>query len=249
MRIPAFVILMLAMTAVAELNSNTTDAALKRMARHPFRKVDGIIYDIRPQVVYFEHRGGSNLMPEWRPIVGEVIQILDDGLLVRAEELHGIVGDERNVFLRNYPGQDSLTDGKYVVALARRADRYQYTTVGGGRATVEAWDYGKIPSENELATFREQDAKKSRELATRRAEAMARVQAERERKRVEADIKVLEYQQKRAAEGSAQAQYDLALRYLIGAGVATNKLEAQRLLKLSADQDFAPAKQKLRELQ
>ncbi|MEW6303884.1 MAG: hypothetical protein AB1705_10460 [Verrucomicrobiota bacterium] len=48
--------------------------------------------------------------------------------------------------------------------------------------------------------------------------------------------RLLEWQIKRAAEGSATAQYDLALKYYRGEGVEKNEAEARRLFKLAADQ-------------
>ena len=42
--------------------------------------------------------------------------------------------------------------------------------------------------------------------------------------------KVVEFQKKRAAGGSPQAAYDLALRYMNGDGVAKDFAEARRLL-------------------
>jgi len=60
--------------------------------------------------------------------------------------------------------------------------------------------------------------------------------------------KTIEFQKKRAAEGSPSAQYELGLRYLTGDGVEKNEAEGMKLLDQSADQDYTLAKRKLEEL-
>lgn len=57
--------------------------------------------------------------------------------------------------------------------------------------------------------------------------------------------KVLEFQQRRAAEGSAQAQFDMAIRYLEGDGVERNPARGRELLEQSAKGGFEPAAKKL----
>jgi hypothetical protein len=60
--------------------------------------------------------------------------------------------------------------------------------------------------------------------------------------------KVLEFQQKRAAEGSASAQFDLALRYLSGDGVERNEATARSWLLKAAAGGNSQATKKLQEL-
>jgi TPR repeat protein len=61
--------------------------------------------------------------------------------------------------------------------------------------------------------------------------------------------RTVEFQKKRAVDGSAVSQYDLGLRFLGGDGVEQNSEEGLRLLKQSAAQDYTPAKQKLAQLE
>lgn len=64
----------------------------------------------------------------------------------------------------------------------------------------------------------------------------------------EIDNNVVEFQMKRAAEGSASAQYDLAMRYLKGNSVEADFDKAMDLLRQSADQDYSKAASKLKVL-
>ena len=61
--------------------------------------------------------------------------------------------------------------------------------------------------------------------------------------------KTIEFQKKRAAEGSPSAQYELGLRYLRGDGVDKDETAGMKLLEQSARQDYTLAKKKLEELQ
>jgi TPR repeat protein len=60
--------------------------------------------------------------------------------------------------------------------------------------------------------------------------------------------KTIEFQKRRAAEGSATSQYDLGLRYLNGDGLEKNPEEARKWLELSAKGGNNQAKAKLEEL-
>ncbi len=61
----------------------------------------------------------------------------------------------------------------------------------------------------------------------------------------ETAAKVLAFQQQRALAGSAQAQYDLGVRYLTGDAVEKNLTEARKWLTLAAAQKHAFATKKL----
>lgn len=66
---------------------------------------------------------------------------------------------------------------------------------------------------------------------------------------LEAQKRAAEAVRKRAEAGSASAQYDLAIRYLTGKGVATNLVEARKWLEAAARQGDYWAKKKLAELE
>ena len=72
--------------------------------------------------------------------------------------------------------------------------------------------------------------------------------ADAEKAKQETLRKTIEFQKKRAAEGSPSAQYELGLRYLDGDGVEKDEPAGTQLLQESAKQDYTLAKKKLEEL-
>lgn len=66
--------------------------------------------------------------------------------------------------------------------------------------------------------------------------------------KAEALRKTVEFQKKRASEGSESAQYELGLRYLKGDGVDKDPAEGRKWLALSAKNGYIPATKKLTEL-
>jgi TPR repeat protein len=72
--------------------------------------------------------------------------------------------------------------------------------------------------------------------------------ADAEKAKMETLKKNIEFQKKRAAEGSPSAQYELGLRYLNGDGVEKDEAGGMKLLEASAKQDYTLAKRKLDEL-
>lgn len=62
------------------------------------------------------------------------------------------------------------------------------------------------------------------------------------------DKNLLEYQKKKAAEGSPNAQYSLGVRYLAGDGVEKNKETAVKWLEKASKQGNNQATKKLEEL-
>ena len=72
--------------------------------------------------------------------------------------------------------------------------------------------------------------------------------ADAEKAKQETLRKTIEFQKKRAAEGSPSAQYELGLRYLNGDGLDKDEGAGMKLLEESAKQDYTLAKRKLEEL-
>lgn len=66
--------------------------------------------------------------------------------------------------------------------------------------------------------------------------------------RDEAQRKAVEFQKKRAAEGSESAQYELGVRYLKGDGVEKDEATGRKWLAESAKNGYGPASKKLEEL-
>jgi TPR repeat protein len=72
--------------------------------------------------------------------------------------------------------------------------------------------------------------------------------AKEKAKKEEVLRKTIEFQKKRAAEGSPSAQYELGLRYLHGDGLEKNEAEGRKWIEKSAKKDYSLAKKKLEEL-
>ena len=64
----------------------------------------------------------------------------------------------------------------------------------------------------------------------------------------EALRRTVEFQKKRAEEGSESAQYELGMRYLKGDGLEKNETAARRWLALSSKNGYGPATRKLEDL-
>lgn len=64
----------------------------------------------------------------------------------------------------------------------------------------------------------------------------------------EAVRKTVEFQKKRADEGSESAQYELGVRYLKGDGVEKDEATARKWLTLSSKNGYGPATRKLEEI-
>jgi TPR repeat protein len=64
----------------------------------------------------------------------------------------------------------------------------------------------------------------------------------------QATRKTIEFQKRRAEEGSSTAQYDLGIRYIKGDGVERDEAKGRVLLEASAKNGFNPAVKKLSEL-
>ena len=78
----------------------------------------------------------------------------------------------------------------------------------------------------------------------------APVNAEKAKEEKDAVLKrTVDFQKKRAEEGSASAQYDLGKRYLNGDGVEKNLAEAKKWFDAAAKQEHVGAAQKLEEIQ
>lgn len=202
-----------------------------------FRKVEGVTYDLRS----FEASRRPNSfvgrrppqLDDWGTVSGKVISVTSEGVLLL--KLNNSV-----IFVTGaLPGEP--VDGRYFWDIyAKHTGAYQYTSVAGALKTVPLYDCG---TEDYDAFQKAFDILTKGAIAFKEAEHKALTE-----KLSAADVKALEFQVKRAQEGSASAQYDLGIRYLDGKGVERNEDKALEWLKKSAAQDNIPAKQKLKEL-
>jgi hypothetical protein len=97
--------------------------------KHPLRVIGGKLYDFTPLINSKDEDAYSTWV-----VHGKVLQVTDDGLLVKRGSL--------TVHLRNYRNQSSVIDGSEVICAAAVVGRYQYTTVSGSKSTVVDYDCG-----------------------------------------------------------------------------------------------------------
>lgn len=218
----------------------TTRGFSRNLLVDPFRKVDGRRHDLRP-LMNWANAGLStpstqpytvpNPMPDWQVVEGRIIQVIDEGVLV--------VRGETVCLVRNWPGKAKAVDNDEIDVLALRAGTFQYRSTAGASKTIAAYDYGQLPTKEERVQMQA--------AAVERFEA-ARVARETadEQKKAAAEAKVVDFLKRRADQGSASAQYDLALRYLEGRGVEENREQAATLLDAAAKQGHADAVRKLK---
>jgi hypothetical protein len=113
-----------------------------------YRKLGDRYLDLQPLFTWMnyppERRSKTgNPMPAWRTLAVKVSQVLPEGLLV-----HRYGGSDGGtaanaIFLRNFPGQQKMVDGKYISALAvQLPEPFRYKNVLGSVETVEQYDYG-----------------------------------------------------------------------------------------------------------
>jgi hypothetical protein len=78
----------------------------------------------------------------------------------------------------------------------------------------------------------------------------AAVAAEQEKQTylIEADVAAVQWQIKRAAEGSTSALFDLGVRHLVGNGVEKDEVLGKQMIKNAAEQGYAYAIKKLKTL-
>lgn len=79
--------------------------------------------------------------PKWSgyQVRGDVVSVLPDGVIVRNP-------GGKVWLLKNHPDQTKLVDNAQVDVLAMPVGKFTYKTTTGARATVEAYDFGAMPT-------------------------------------------------------------------------------------------------------
>lgn len=103
--------------------------------------------------------------------------------------------------------------------------------------------------EAERQRSQEMERMNKQEEAFRLAEVMEQRRIESAKKSTEADVRVLKFQQQKAAEGYGGAQYELGLRYLHGKGVETNRDLAIQWLNSACTNGLSEATNALSKIQ
>jgi hypothetical protein len=92
--------------------------------RHPLRVIEGKLDDFTWALKY-----GPQGYEIWM-IKGKVLQVLNDGLLVRRDDV------DLTIFLKNSSKQETAIDGSPIKTLAVPVGRYQYLNTQGAQQTV-----------------------------------------------------------------------------------------------------------------
>ncbi|MHC1762906.1 MAG: tetratricopeptide repeat protein [Verrucomicrobiia bacterium] len=204
-----------------------TSNAAEKMGPLDYREVGGVVYEVSQvqrlrTTEALASRYGINrqtsaarVLPNWEFINGRVIQVLPNGLLLS--------GGNSPVLLRNHPSQSVITEADRVSVAAMRIGRYTYRNAFGASATIPEYDFGKPvdPPGRGVSQLK------------RMAESQDPDEPER---------RVVEFQKKRAAEGSVEAAFELGKRYLEGRGVDKDADQARRYLQQAAAGDHKEAK-------
>lgn len=201
------------------------------------RKVDGKWVDLAPLWSFYANERNNVRVPSmdqpWRRIHCELLQVLDEGLLVS-----NMLNRGETLLVRNYPRWQTMQKGRRFTVDGYRAGTHSYVTVLGDRSTVSVLDYGLLPTAEELQ-------ERQRASAIEQSRRVSQTKAQTGVKLVEAQMRIVEFQKKRAAEGSDTAQYELALRYLTGTGVDSDAQHGLRLLEAAAAQGHSKAQEQL----
>ena len=205
----------------AKAKVDAAKAKVDALGGHIFRRVDGKIYNLFQTGVF---------------VGGYVQGVRDDALIVRTGQDSG---DYRAI--KNYKGE-AVAD-KYIYTVAMRNGIYT-----DGNTPLELYDCGTILSPDEER--QQEQATREKMVADAKAKADA-VTALREAQRQKSFIinsnEVVRLSLE-ATNGSAAAQYSLALHYLDGRGCETNKDLAVHWLKIASDGGYFGASNKLAEL-
>ena len=228
---------------IANIYCTTAQACLKK----PLRKIDGKIVNITPHCAQLQkiQRGekydASQILPGWELFFCKVLQVLDDGLLVTKFEFPNIDSNGETVFVRNLPSEDSVVDGERRYFFAKNVGRYSYKTTAGARATVPSYDYGLVPTKEEIV-----EAANKQSLSNK--DAAEKVRVDNVLKKSEAENKALKWNQDQAEKGDPYGQYRMGMRYLNGDGVAKDETKAREWFIKASAQNHVDAKAELKKL-
>jgi hypothetical protein len=148
--------------SVVWLCAISLSAQTSSMPYHPFRRVDGKVYDLRARYQWeanwsqYDSKYDADQAKPYKSWMGDewttwkVLQVVDDGLLIEGEyktlDLDGppfyVTKHTEPFMLVNYPDQKTVVDNQVIHFLALKTGTYSYTSVGGGTKTITKCDYG-----------------------------------------------------------------------------------------------------------
>ena len=118
---------------------------------------------------------------------------------------------------------------------------YKYKTISSGSRTIPRY---KLIPKDEVERLRQKLAADRKEaLDAANAARAQQAKAEAEKKRLKMEAKTIELLERRIADGSADAAWDLGNRYLDGQGVLADAFKARSLIALASERGNERAKQ------
>jgi hypothetical protein len=234
---------------VAEFEDEAFLTYIESALSLPYRLFGETVTDLRI-LGFAMKRGMTEFEKGWHLVGGLVVEKSDKGLLLRLDRRYFPAGGV--VFINRFPTGAAVRRNQALGIMAKTSGSRELVLESGEKQIVAVYEFGLMPSKKMIEVV---DMKaKTREKLNRQAIAVISQkkadakQAETERKKQATDLRAVEYLRKRVKQGSASAQYSLALRYLDGAGVPKNQGEGLRLLKAAAKQNHYMSKRKLKEL-
>lgn len=252
MKIAAFAMAILVTLFAQAQDGDRQWLFIKFAERDPYRKVDGELFDLNPRFRWADPSNNAGSFPkpspEWKFLGGKVLQLADDGILLRKYHDFKLSGDYDLVYVKNFPMTIRVVDDSPVAIYAMPSGRHQYTSTIGATKTVEAYDYGTIPTSQEISNLvKIADLKRSTAdaaLSIRISEANAAAAL----KRVEQRAAELKHHQRLADKGDAYGQLRMGERYLKGDGVEEDQAKAIDYLNKAASQGNETAKAMLQKI-
>jgi hypothetical protein len=219
---------------------------------NPYRRIGDSYYNLMPFYAVPYPNTNANLTPysvdhalqSWTSHYCEVVEVLDDGLLVRPRSRNDM-GD--TFFLTNYPSHKHLVDNELISFMARASGNYRYTDTTGASRSVPFYDCGVAVSYEEIDKALHLSEKAAAKAAAESAQKAAD-DALRLKKRAEAQANAVKMYQTLAEKGDAYGQFRLGEFYRDGDGVAQDAAKAKELFTKSAaqgNQDAARALDKM----
>ena len=239
MRTTILLVLLCAFQSVAADDAKRIAEAMSPAMRH--RIFDGKLIDVGPMAK--KAIEGSIPGGDWFLVDGIIGQVVPGGGLLVKDR--GKSDAKNPIYVINYPHEQSVVDGDRIKVFTKRSGRFTYNTASGAARTTEAFDCGKLPTPEQLQKLKEEFEKTKADAAKTAEQINDQRRAEWEARRGETEKKAVEFQIKRANEGSAQAQYDLGMRYFNGDGVDVDIEKAVLWLSKAAEGGHSGAKQKI----
>ncbi len=217
----------------------------------PYRLFGNTVVDLR-SLSYAVRHGVMNFPDGWNFLAAKVESKQTRALVARLDPQYH--GEARLVYLTNAPGLESLQLEADIGVLAKARGRHQVQAGAavGPVSTMDAYDFGTVPSDLMIARAQEEATKRDAALRAERAKVM-QAAADKQRKEAEErkmakDRRAVASLERRIKQGSSSAEYSLGLRYLNGLGVPKDKAKGMKLLESAARKKNTLAIRKLKEL-